>query len=304
MVSRAISAPASCRPFMGERLVLRLMPDPREFNHMCGLGFFSDQLETVQGFLQCPYGLLLVVGPVGSGKTTTVYTLLRELNSANRSLVTIEDPVERMLPGANQIQIDTKTGLTFAAALRGVLRQDPNIMAIGEIRDPETAYIACRAAMTGVLVLSTLHANCAASAIEVLKQLGVPSLVISEAVRGIISQRLIRRVSKSDRREYVPDEETIHRYGLQPGQPIVDGVPTDKNFQSGYEGRIAVFETLPSTAAVRNAIHEGATPHTLGKIAQEEGMLTLSESAVRHVQAGVTSLEELRRIVLDLKMIE
>lgn len=288
----------------GERLVLRLMPDPSEFNHLEDLGFFDDQLETVRDFLSCPYGLLLVVGPVGSGKTTTVYSLLRELNSANRSLVTIEDPVERMLPGANQIQIDTRTGLTFVTALRGVLRQDPNIMAIGEIRDAETAFIACRAAMTGVLVLTTLHANSAASAIEVLKQFGVPSLVISEAVRGIISQRLIRRVSSTDRREIVPDDDTIQRYGLQPGEPVVEGIATDKNFQSGYEGRVAVFEVLPSSATVRDAIDEGATPHALHQTAQAEGMTTLSESAVRHVEAGTTSLDELRRIVLDLQMMK
>ena len=143
----------------GERLVLRLMPDAEQLNNLTSLGFYDDQLSAVRTLLDAPYGLMLVVGPVGSGKSTTVHSLLKELNSPEKSVVTIEDPVERRIPGINQIQIDTKTGLTFVNALRGTLRQDPNMICVGEIRDPETAQIACRAATTGVLVVSTLHAN-------------------------------------------------------------------------------------------------------------------------------------------------
>ncbi|MCA9213445.1 MAG: type II/IV secretion system protein [Planctomycetales bacterium] len=283
----------------GERLVLRLMPDPSEFSVLADLGFLPKQLESVETFLKMPYGLLLVVGPVGSGKSTTLYSLLRELNVTQRSLVTIEDPVERLLPGANQVQVDARTGLGFATALRAVLRQDPNIMAIGEIRDAETAAIACRAAMTGVLVLSTLHASTAASAIEVLKQYGVPKLVISEALRGVISQRLIRRISIKDREDYIPEDDLVRRYDLEHGVPIARGIPTDRNFNTGYEGRVAVFENLQASSAIRDAVDRGATADELTEIARREGMATLRESAQQLVREKITSVHELQRIIVD-----
>ena len=283
----------------GERLVLRLMPDPTEFNGLADLGFLPKQLETVQHLLTIPHGLVLVVGPVGSGKSTTVYSLLRELNATHRSLVTIEDPVERMLPGANQIQVDDRTGFGFVSALRAVLRQDPNVLAIGEIRDAETAAIACRAAMTGVLVLSTLHASSAASAVEVLKQFGVPTLMISEGLRGVISQRLIRRISMNDREEYVPDDQLVERFDLVNGATIARGVATDRNFNTGYEGRVAVFETLRSSSDFRDAIDGGASTHDLTEIARHAGMATLRESAQQLVRDKVTSVMELQRIIID-----
>ena len=213
-ISRDIRV-SSLPTIYGERLTLRMMPDSEEFTRLQDLGFFDDQLAVVRSLLKCPYGLVLIVGPVGAGKSTTLYSLLKELNSADRSLITIEDPVERLLPGANQIQVQGKTGLTFAAALRGVLRQDPDVLGIGEIRDAETAAIACQAAMTGVLVLSTLHAGSAASALAVLRQFGVPSTLLGDGIRGIVSQRLVRRVSVDSREEYIPADEAIQRLGLQ-----------------------------------------------------------------------------------------
>ena len=189
----------------GERLVLRMMPDNDEYSSLDDLGLFDDQREVVQSLMSIPYGLILIVGPVGSGKTTTLYNLLRELNRPGESVVTIEDPVERRLPGANQIQVNAKAGLDFVTALRGVLRQDPNIMCIGEIRDRETAQIACRAAMTGVIVLSTLHANDTASAVDVLRQFDIPPLAIADSLRGVITQRLLRRIDPDFRQEHTTE---------------------------------------------------------------------------------------------------
>ena len=226
----------------GERLVLRLMPDPEVFNDLTSLGLFDDQLGAMHQLVNAPYGLLLVVGPVGSGKSTTVYSLLKELNSPEKSVVTIEDPVERRVPGANQIQVDTKTGLTFPTALRGVLRQDPNIISIGEIRDAETAHIACRAATTGVLVLSTLHANNTSSAIDVLRSFGIPSMAIADCLRGVVSQQLVRKVCEKSREEFSPSEEERHMLGLDEhsDERLARGIPSDTNFNTGYSGRTAV----------------------------------------------------------------
>ncbi|MHB8864112.1 MAG: GspE/PulE family protein [Pirellulaceae bacterium] len=286
----------------GERLTLRMMPDSEEFTRLEDLGFFDNQLAVVRSLLKCPYGLLLLVGPVGAGKSTTLFSLLKELNSPDRSLITIEDPIERLLPGANQIQVEGKTGLTFAVALRGVLRQDPDILGIGEIRDAETAAIACRAAMTGVLVLSTLHAGSAASALAVLRQFGVHATVLGDCLRGVVSQRLVRRVSVESREEYMPDDEAVERLRLQRGHTVVRGIPVDRNFHTGYFGRIAVFETLQASSAVRHAIDQHASTEEIRQIAINEGMQTLEDSARRYVQEKVTSPEELERLMLDMQL--
>ena len=300
-ISRDIRV-SSLPTIYGERLTLRMMPDSEEFTRLEDLGFFDNQLAVVRSFLKCPYGLLLLVGPVGAGKSTTLFSLLKELNSPDRSLITIEDPVERLLPGANQIQVEGKTGLTFAVALRGVLRQDPDILGIGEIRDAETAAIACQAAMTGVLVLSTLHAGSAASALAVLRQFGVHSTVLGDCLRGIVSQRLVRRVSVESREEYMPDDEAVERLGLPRGHTVVRGIPVDSNFRTGYFGRIAVFETLRASSAVRHAIDRHASTEEIRQIAVNEGMATLEDSARRHVQEKITSLEELERLMLDMQL--
>ena len=286
----------------GERIVLRMMPDPKDFTSLESLGFYEDQLQQIVQLLEVPYGLVLVVGPVGSGKTTTVYNFLQQLLRPDSSVVTIEDPVERRIPGTNQIQIDNKAGLSFATALRGVLRQDPNVMCVGEIRDSETALIASRAAMTGVLVLSTLHANDTASAIDVLRQFGVPSMAIADSLRGVISQRLIRCVCRESRREIIPDESCREQLKLSPEDSetrIIEGVPADINFQTGYSGRVAVFETMVVGRSLRQAIHRDAAAYEIRDAAIQDGMLSLEEAARRRVLDHTTSMGELRRIVLD-----
>jgi len=285
----------------GERLVLRLMPDPNEMDSLTSLGLFENQLGRLRDLLNAPYGLLLVVGPVGSGKSTTVYSLLKELNRPDKSLVTIEDPVERRIPGANQMQIDPRTGLTFAASLRAILRQDPDIISIGEIRDAETAQIACRAATTGVLVLSTLHANNAAAAVDVLRRFNIPSTAIGECLRGVISQRLVRMICPANREEYSPSqpERQLLHLDEHADVQIARGTSADANFGTGYTGRTAVFETMPVTDTIRNAINSDQQAHQIQQAAVHEGMATLEEATRRKVLDKVTTIDELQRIIVD-----
>ena len=285
----------------GERLVLRLMPDSENLNSMASLGFYDDQIAAVERLLRAPYGLILVVGPVGCGKSTTVYSLLSELNSPEKSLVTIEDPVERRIPGANQIQIDNKTGLNFVTALRGTLRQDPDILAIGEIRDAETAEIACRAATSGVLVFSTLHANNTASAVDVLRGFGISSGAIADCLRGVISQRLVRKICESSREVIVADEHALQLLrigGTEPVQ-IASGIPTDTNFHTGYSGRTAVFEVMELTDPLQDAVHRGEPSFRIRQEAIKGGMISLEDSTRRKVLDKVTSVKELEHVITD-----
>lgn len=285
----------------GERLVLRLMPDSSRLSSLAQLGFYDDQLAAAGRLLGAPYGLLLVVGPVGSGKSTTVYSMLSELNSTEKSVVTIEDPVERRLAGVNQIQIDVKTGLTFVTALRGTLRQDPDILMIGEIRDAETAQIACRAATSGVLVLSTLHANNTAGAVDVLRGFGISSAAIADCLRGVISQRLVRKVCETSRETVVADETARRLLGVKGPEPveIVKGIPTDMNFRTGYSGRTAVFEIMELTDAIQDAIHGGEPSYRIRQVAINDGMISLEDSTRRKVIDKVTSIPELERVMSD-----
>ena len=284
----------------GERLVLRLMPDSGSFNTLDELGMREEQRELLEAQLNRPYGMILTVGPVGSGKTTTMYAGLSGLNDPHKSLVTIEDPVERRIQGVNQIQVDARTSFGFPEALRACLRQDPNVMMVGEIRDSETAHIAGRSALTGVMVLSTMHAADAAAAIDVLREFDVPAPVIADAVNCVVSQRLIRRVSPKSREEYSPDESTAAMLNLsreeRESATLSRGIPAEENFGTGYVGRTGIYEIMPVDGDVRKAILDGASTAEIREIARGNGMSTLETEARRKALAGETSVEEYVKI--------
>ena len=285
----------------GERIVLRLMPDQSSYTELEDLGLEDEQLHLIKEHASRPSGMVMSVGPVGSGKSTTMYSCLNLLNDPQKSITTIEDPVERRISGINQIQADPKINFGFVEALRGVLRQDPNIMMIGEIRDPETAHIGCRAALTGVMVLSTMHANDAATTIDVFREFGIPPMFIADSVNCIISQRLIRKVCPISRETYHPDAVLCEMLGLDPSQAeeteLVRGIPADENFYTGYSGRTGVFEVLVVSKPIREAILKGRPSMEIREMAQKEGMLTLEHAMRKKVLRGETSIEELHRVI-------
>lgn len=282
----------------GERLVLRLMPDQDKLVGLDELGLDPQQAQVIKRFLVAPFGMLLSVGPVGSGKSTTMYSCLRELNDPTKSLASIEDPVERRLDGVNQIQIDTKIDFNFADALRGVLRQDPNVMMVGEIRDPETAHISVRAGLTGVVVLSTMHANNAASTLDVFREFGIPPMFVADSLFGVISQRLVRVLCMHCRQQYEPDsvEREILALGDETAQ-LYRAAGCDVCFQTGYSGRTGIFEVMEVSGAVREAILHEVSRSEIIRLAREAGMQTLEQSVRAKVLQGRTSVEEMHRVL-------
>ncbi|GIX03709.1 MAG: hypothetical protein KatS3mg113_0715 [Planctomycetaceae bacterium] len=291
----------SCPTIYGERIVLRLMPDDTHLHHLSDLGLEAEQRAIIERALRQPHGMILSVGPVGSGKSTTMYSCLELLNSVHDSLVTIEDPVERRIDGINQIQVDPKIEFSFADALRGVLRQDPDVIMVGEIRDPETAHIAVRAGLSGVQVLSTLHAHDAPSAIDVFREFQIPSIFLADSVLAIISQRLVRKVCDQFYEEYVPDSVEASMLGLPQEQAhqtkLRRGIPHDVNFQTGYRGRTGIFEVMWCDHHIRQAILRGLSARELKELAVQQGMQTLEHSAIRKVLQGITTLEEMHRVL-------
>lgn len=292
-----------CGPTIyGERLVLRLMPESGSYSTLDSLGLEGDQIQMVTNYINAPYGMVLSVGPVGSGKSTTMYSCLDLLNSSGRSLLTIEDPVERRMKGINQIQVDTKIDFNFVEALRGALRQDPDVIMVGEIRDPETAHIAVRAGLTGIRVLSTLHANDTTSTIDVFRDFGIPPMFIADSVNCVISQRLVRKVCLESNEEYHPDEGQCQFLGIDPAQAgsvtLKRGVPSDSNFHTGYSGRTGVFEILPIDPTLREAIIHNKSSKELQSNAVAQGMVTLEEAAKKKVLEGFTTIEELHRVLV------
>ncbi len=283
----------------GERLVLRLMPDSKTLTKIDDLGFTDRQKEQVQKYCSASYGMILSVGPVGSGKSTTMYSCLELLNDPSKSLTTIEDPVERRIEGVNQIQINPQIEFNFVEALRGVLRQDPNVMMVGEIRDPETAHIACRAGLTGVTVLSTLHANDTGSTIDVFREFGIAPMFIADSLQGIISQRLLRKVCDNCRTTYSPDAATREFLNIGEGDDIelARGEGCDSCFGTGFAGRTGVFELMDIDGDVRDAILKDKSHRELMQLAQSKGMSTLEETAKEKVRAGITAIEEVHRVL-------
>ena len=288
----------------GETVVIRLLDKNESLFDPKGIGLAGSNLEKYNRLIHANNGMVLIVGPTGSGKSSTMYTMIRELNDDSVNLVTLEDPVEYNIDGANQVQINEKTGMTFASGLRAILRQDPDIVAVGEIRDGETAEIAMRAAITGHLVLSTVHTFDAASTIDRLVDIGVEPYLIASGVRGIISQRLVRLVCPHCREEYAPDPEELDALGMRydPGVKFFRGTGCPMCFGTGYRGRTGVFEILVLDRALRARITGGATREELQTAIEQSGSYrTMADSCRDLVLNGVTTVEEARKTITALE---
>jgi len=282
----------------GEKVVIRLLDRSAEVMTKEQLGFTSDNLKQFEKIVDHPYGIVLVTGPTGSGKTTTLYTVLSELNVVSKNIVTVEDPVEYRLDGINQSQVNIKAGMTFANGLRSILRQDPDIVMIGEIRDMETAQIAVRAAITGHLVLSTVHTNDTASTVARMVDMGVEPFLLSSSLVGIIAQRLVKKVCSHCKEEYEPNERERNLLKLEPGQKLYHGTGCNFCNESGYRGRTAIHEVMPIDSDIRNLIDQLARTDELRNMAMSKGMTTLRQSCAKLVKRGITTVDEMLRITI------
>lgn len=285
----------------GEKCVMRLAQKKALTMDKKTLGFTGERLKMFDNLLSHPNGIILVTGPTGSGKSTTLYTAVNELNHENVNVITVEDPVEANLDGVNQVQVNTKADLTFANALRAILRQDPDVIMIGEIRDEETARIAVQASITGHLVLSTLHTNDAPGTMTRLMDMGVESYLLADAMRGVIAQRLVRTLCPHCKQKRVALGEEKKMMGMDPMEEVSIYEPKGCALcnDTGYHGRIGVYEIMPITPKLRTEIARRATTDEIRRAAVEEGMNTLRSEAVRLVLEGVTSFSELVKVSLE-----
>ena len=287
----------------GERVVLRLLDKSSIHFELAEIGLSPDQLTTLEELIRRPNGILFVTGPTGSGKTTTLYAALSRINSPDKNIVTIEDPVEYQLFGIAQIQVNPKIGLTFAHGLRSILRHDPDVILVGEVRDVEPAEIAIQAAMTGHLVFSTLHTNDAASAVTRLIDMGIEPFRIASVIRAIAAQRLVRVLCPECKEEYAPEPEALRAAGMDPGQiqgkRVYQGTGCPACAGTGYRGRTAIYEILRVSETIRQLIMKKADSSTLARKALEEGMRGLHEDGVGKVLAGITTLEEIVRVTQE-----
>jgi type IV pilus assembly protein PilB len=298
--SRELDFRVSTLPTLfGEKVVLRLLDKEKLMLDMTNLGFEPDSLVKFQRNIAKPYGMVLVTGPTGSGKTNTLYSALQSLNTVDTNIMTAEDPVEFNLPGINQVQMKEQIGLNFAAALRSFLRQDPNIILVGEIRDFETAEIAIKAALTGHLVLSTLHTNDAPSTISRLMNMGIEPFLVATSVNLIQAQRLIRRICKDCKKEHPTPHEALMEIGFSAEEAKTlktykgRGCPSCN--ETGYKGRIGLYEVMEITDEIRELILIGASALELRKKSIEDGMVSLRDSGLQKIRNGVTTIEEVLR---------
>jgi type IV pilus assembly protein PilB len=287
----------------GEKVVMRILDNSTAALDLAELGFSEHTTQRYAESFRKPYGMLLVTGPTGSGKSTTLYATLNIVSTPDRHVVTVEDPVEYRIPGINQMQVNVKAGLTFAGALRSILRADPDIVLIGEIRDHETAQIAIEAALTGHLVLSTLHTNDAPSAATRLIEMGIEPFLVGSALDCVLAQRLARRLCQKCREPYTPTAETLTaaKFPWQPG----DELPTlyrpvgcTTCAKTGYRGRTALTEVMTVTEEIERMVVERSGGEAMGRMAREQGMRTLRQDGIDKALAGVTSLEEVLRVVV------
>jgi type IV pilus assembly protein PilB len=287
----------------GESVVLRLLNKDALKLELAQLGFDPWSLEQFRRAIRSPHGMVLVTGPTGSGKTTSLYSALQTLNTADVHILTLEDPVEYNLSRITQVQVHEEIGLTFASALRSFIRHDPDIILVGEMRDGETAQIAVRAALTGHLVLSTLHTNDSTSAVARLVDMGIPPFLLASSLRLVVAQRLVRKICQDCREPYELAEGTLATYGYAPrgierytvykahGCPVC-------NF-TGVRGRVAIYEVLPISREIRDLIVRGAAPDEISKVAVDQGMKTLRQAALARVVEGITAVDEALRVTSD-----
>lgn len=298
--SRSMDLRLSTLPTIyGEKMVIRLLSRDDSTLDRTSIGLVGEDSSKVDKLLNQTSGVILIVGPTGSGKTSTMYTMIKELNQEEVNLITLEDPVEYNIDGITQVQINEKTGLTFASGLRAILRQDPDIICVGEIRDVETAEIAMRAAMTGHLVISTIHTEDAVSAIDRLRDMGVEPFLIAGGLRGVVSQRLVRRICPNCREPYDPEPERCSIAGIQDktGMQFFHGKGCPLCFHSGYRGRIGVFEVLTVNDEVRTCITRNKDKQELRAAVTRANFVPMVENAKRLIQEGMTTVEEVCRTI-------
>lgn len=284
----------------GERIVMRLLDKTQTFTDLKALGFSDRDFNVISSAINRPNGIIYVTGPTGSGKTSTLYSVLNRLNQPGVNIVTVEDPVEYQMAGIGQVQVKADIGLSFASALRSILRQDPDIVMIGETRDKETAQIAVQAALTGHLVLSTLHTNNAPASITRLIDMGVEPFLIASSVVTIMAQRLVRRLCTQCKKTYTPTEESLSTLGIPKkdlqGITFYKPVGCEECNETGYKGRLAIFEVMNMSAAVGQLTMEHANTNDIRKQALADGMTLLVQDGLRKIKAGLTTIEEVVRV--------
>ena len=286
----------------GEKVVMRILDNSTARMDLADLGFSPHNFGIFEKSYVKPYGMILVTGPTGSGKSTTLYATLNVVNKPEVNIITVEDPVEYRLPGVNQVQVNNKAGLNFAAALRSILRSDPDIVLIGEIRDHETAQIAVEASLTGHLVLSTLHTNDAPSAIVRLTEMGIEPFLVGSAVDAVLAQRLARRLCSKCKEEYVPEPEQLEaiRFKPYPGDPVPSffrAVGCASCAKTGYKGRVAIHEVMAISDEIERMTVERASSTRIAAVAIEQGMRTLREDGLLKASQGITTIDEVFRVV-------
>jgi general secretion pathway protein E len=292
----------------GEKVVMRIMDPDILFQDLEGLGFTDAGLAKFKKFIGMPHGIVLVCGPTGSGKSTTLYSAMRHLSSPEINITTVEDPIEMIHEDFNQIAVQPVVGITFSTILRNILRQDPDIIMIGEMRDLETAQNAVQAALTGHLVLSTLHTNDAPSAISRLLDLGVPSFLVQATLVGVLSQRLLRKICPHCKESFPVDPAALRAMGLNPGGKDISelwrGAGCVKCRGTGYLGRTAVFEVLPFSESFRQLLTREVSLEELTRLAEAEGMIRLRENGIKKMLEGITTYQEVLRVTWNHEQLQ
>ncbi len=281
----------------GERVVLRLLDKSGALLSLGELGLSAENEERLRRLAEKPYGIVLITGPTGAGKSTTLYAMLLHVKSPTKNIITIEDPVEYQIRGVSQIQVNPKVGLTFASGLRSILRQDPDVIMVGEIRDSETADIAVHAALTGHLLLSTLHTNDAVSAVPRLLDMGVEPFLVASSIEGVVAQRLVRKICPNCKEEYQPSEEEIKELGLEYSFPFYVGRGCDMCLGTGYKGRTAIFEVLEFDEELKQFITQTQDAGRIREVALKKGYREMIQDGVEKIRKGITTSEEVLRVV-------